>query len=110
MYIKQYVYIVKRNADTNEGRGPMVVDSIWTDDHDEVAKYIDSKPGVQGRRMKWSRESHGDWTMTRVELKTSYAEVQDEMQETLRLEALNKLSDEEIRALGLDEQYPNYLK
>ncbi len=59
------IYIVERNADTTEGRGPMVIDSVWLD-WNKAAAYIDDKPGVMGRRAKWS-ESPDDWRIVTME-------------------------------------------
>lgn len=96
-----YVWVVKRNVDMTEGRGPMVLDSIWVDNKVEVAKYIDCQEGVMGRRAKWSEMDHGDWTMERVELKNSYAKEFSKHMEKVRKKALQKLTDEEREALGL---------
>lgn len=64
------VYAVFKNADTCEGRGrgPMVLDSVWSD----LAKantYIDSQPGVMGRMCKWSEQKYGDWYVSEMNLR-----------------------------------------
>lgn len=61
------VYVVMRNADLIEGRGPMVFDSVW-DDRDSAAKHIDDKPGVMGRKQKWSEQKFGDWEIIEAPL------------------------------------------
>lgn len=99
--MSEYVYIVKRQSDTTEGRGPMAFDSVWADDREEVAAYIDDKPGVMGRTKKWSEELHGDWTMERYPLYRDSVEMHEARQTKLREDALSKLSVEEIDALGL---------
>lgn len=54
------VFIVMKNADMNEGRGPNIIDSVWFF-RERASEYIDIQPGVQGRRCKWSEEKFGDW-------------------------------------------------
>jgi hypothetical protein len=53
-----------RNADDIEGRGPMVPDRAFLHEH-HAAEYIDTQPGLMGRRRQWSKESNGDWRMRR---------------------------------------------
>lgn len=60
------IYIVKRNSDSTEGRGPMVVDSVWLS-REKANDYIDDQPGVMGVRQKWSHMPYGDWTVTEIE-------------------------------------------
>ena len=59
------VFIVRRNADSTEGRGPMVLDSVWRS-RKKAAAYIDGQPGVMGIREKWSEKEFGDWTIEEV--------------------------------------------
>lgn len=54
------VYITYRQSDTMEGRGPMVMDKIFSHIH-HANSYIDAQPGVWDRRKKWSEETSGDW-------------------------------------------------
>lgn len=53
-----------RNSDMTEGRGPMVMDSVWLDKQ-KANDYIDKQQGIMGRKLKWSEEDYGDW---RVEM------------------------------------------
>lgn len=99
--MSEYVWIVKRQSDTTEGRGPMMFDSVWADDREQVAQYIDDKPGVMGRTQKWSEEQHGDWTMERFPLFRDSVEIHEARQQELRQMALAKLSQEEMDALGI---------
>lgn len=49
-------YIALRNADMIEGKGLMVPDTYFL--HKEHADdYVDSKPGVMGKRAKWLKEN-----------------------------------------------------
>jgi hypothetical protein len=97
-----FVWVVKRNSDTTEGRGPMVVDSIWTADaEEECAAYIDGQHGVMGRTAKWSEAEYGDWTMERTPLFDSRSTKKSRDEADLRISALKKLSPKEKVALGL---------
>lgn len=60
------IYVVYVNADMTEGRGPMVVDSIWLN-KSKAEKYIDSKEGVMGRKNTWSNVAYGDWMIKSME-------------------------------------------
>ncbi len=61
------VHIVFRNADTTEGRGPMVLDRVFAD-KEKANAFIDSQPGVMGRRAKWSTILYGDWEVRTLEV------------------------------------------
>jgi len=69
------VYVVHRNSDTTEGKGPMVLDKIFQFLSD-ANNYVDDQPGVQGRRAQWSKETYGDWTVTPVEALNIYVSPQ----------------------------------
>ena len=56
----QIAFVVMRNSDMTEGRGPMMMDSIFID-RAEAVIYMDSQPGVMGRTVQWSKENYGDW-------------------------------------------------
>lgn len=102
--IESYVWVVMKNADTNEGRGPMVLDSIWAAGAEvECRAYVNSRPGVQGRRCEWTKDAYGDWTMTRHELHSSLQEIVKAERAALRRGALAKLTPQEREALGLGE-------
>lgn len=94
-----YVYLVRRNSDTNEGRGPMVVDSIWQT-RESAALYIDYKPGVMGRTEKWSDQDHGDWEIEEAMVLTSVDDKDKADEEAARAKALAKLSPNERVLLG----------
>lgn len=99
----QTIYIAQKNADTTEGRGPMInVCAFFT--FEEAAKFVDDKPGVMGRREKWSEKKWGgDWKILPIAVFDNVAEYESEHQEELRQAALKKLTLEERRILGLDK-------
>lgn len=63
-------YVVFKNSDMTEGRGPMVFDSVWLD-AEKAAEYIDKQPGVMGRTAKWSEEKYGDWEIRPIKIGVS---------------------------------------
>lgn len=85
--MKQYVYVVQDVIGE--------VDSVWGDDSNEVGAYFDRFAKTDNLR-----------GFKRFEVKTSFVE----QEETMVLEALGKLSDEEIKLLGLDKAYPHLLQ
>lgn len=89
-----------RNADEIEGRGPMVPDFAFL--HKEHAeRYIDEQPGVIGRRSKWSQQKYGDWGLKAIEV-LEYDVIEESVKKLkTKLNALDKLTDEEKEALGL---------
>jgi hypothetical protein len=64
----KYVYLVYKNADMTEGRGPMVLDSVWGTEED-AWEYADNQEGVMGRKCKWSAQKYGDWEVQEVEVR-----------------------------------------
>ena len=68
------VFVVTKNADLIEGRGPMIIDSIWLDE-EEANEYAANQKGVMGRpnryfntvRKAW--ETTGDWEVTEFTVK-----------------------------------------
>lgn len=89
-------YQTRRNADTTEGRGPMVNDRAFVH-YKDAAAYIDEQPGVMGRRSKWSECEYGDWDIQEVKALTGPFDVSEDK----RKKALAKLTDEERKLLGL---------
>ena len=73
--------------------------------HKEHAeRYIDERPGIMGRRVKWSQQSEfGDWRIKQVDvIDYDIVEVKAN-KERIRQDALKKLSKEEKEALGLTD-------
>lgn len=101
------IYQTMRNSDMTEGRGPMVADLAFTE-REYAEDYIDSKPGVMGRRMKWSEQDYGDWTIKEVEVLDYNPIEQERERKRLASQALRKLSIEEREALGIKKE--SYLK
>lgn len=66
---KTYVYLVFRNADMTEGRGPMVFDKKVFSSFETAADYTDRQTGVMGRKAKWSEQEYGDWQIRIAEVK-----------------------------------------
>lgn len=97
------VFLTMRNADTTEGRGPMVHDKAFLQ-RDHAVEYIDRQPGVMGRQAKWSQEKYGDW---RIEPLVVYmgrfteAAAQEELRRAAYEKAKSLLSSAELTALGL---------
>ena len=54
------IYMVTKNADQCEGRGPMVPHAFFFDMY-EALNYMYDLPGVQGRRANWAEERFGDY-------------------------------------------------
>lgn len=94
------VFVVFRNSDFNEGRGPDMMDSIWIT-QEEASKYIDQQPGIQGRRAKWSQETHGDWYIKIMPLIKDCDSKFKIDNEALKQKALAKLTPQERKVLGL---------
>lgn len=61
------VFVARRNADTNEGRGPMAPVLAFLN-KDDANKFIDGKPGVQGICRNWSEEEYGHWDIQELVL------------------------------------------
>jgi len=98
------IYLVKRNSDTTEGRGPMVIDTAFFS-RIEAAKYIDPKPGIMGRLSDkgWSTEKYGDWMIEPLIVYDSLTESNNNSREKLIESAMAKLTDSERIALGVDK-------
>lgn len=92
------IFLTFRNADMTEGRGPDVPDKAFLHLKD-AAGYIDDKPGVMGRRQKWSEIPHGDWNIRSLLVHEGPFDPQAEA----RKQALAKLTMEERVLLGLVE-------
>lgn len=68
---KTTVYLIYRNSDMTEGRGPMILNNKPSGffNLQDANDYIDQQPGVMGLRSKWSEvKSGGDWEVRPVEI------------------------------------------
>jgi len=54
----QTVYVVYKNADMTEGRGPMVFDRVFARRESALA-YVESKSGIMGRKTDLSESKNG---------------------------------------------------
>lgn len=64
------VYITRRNADMTEGRGPMIMDKVF-DTYEKAEIYINSQPGVMGRKGNWTSGKDGsDWDIKEATVET----------------------------------------
>jgi hypothetical protein len=94
------IYMTKRNSDPIEGKGPMVNDKAFLyKEHAEA--YIDTQPGIMGRKAKWSQEKYGDWTIVEIEIVEHDVVEHDRIKKEMKEKALAKLTDEEREVLGL---------
>jgi|1185.fasta_scaffold212651_3 hypothetical protein len=98
------VYAVYRNQDMTEGRGPMVLDRLFAD-MDSAHQYANAQRGVMGRKPasgSWETERYAsDWETRTLPVFSSLAEESQWTQNDTRARALNKLSPDERRVLGL---------
>jgi hypothetical protein len=95
-------YMTMRNSDEVEGRGPMVNDACFMFKKD-AEDYINNMPGVMGRRAIWSSiEPYGDWLIKEVEIYESLEVFRVARADTLRNNALAKLTVEERKILNLE--------
>lgn len=91
------IYILMCQTDMTEGRGPYAVHSVWGD-RKEAEKYMDSMPGVMGRKVQWSKEKCGDWVLATHKVLYVAADANGELR---RQQAMAKLTDEDKKILGL---------
>lgn len=94
------VYAAYKNSDMTEGRGPMIMDRVFSKLND-ANQYIDNKPGVMGRTSKWSTEKFGDWEVRVLSVVENEQVTEIEKQERIQ-KALSKLTDQEKADLGLE--------
>jgi hypothetical protein len=100
------VFIVLKNADFTEGRGPMLFHSVW-EDGEQAIKYVEKQQGISGSRQKVERGKYGHFAyangylINEKPLMTSLGDVEAAELLTKREAALRKLNDEDKRVLGL---------
>lgn len=91
------VYVTYKNADMTEGRDPMVAVNAFSAKKDAEA-FIDVQPGCMGRTHRWSQRS--DWAVRPMAVYDSLEEAVQGEQDEIRKNALNKLTEQEKKALG----------
>lgn len=98
------IYQTYRNADTTEGRGPMLPDKAFLQRKD-AQEYVLQQDGVMGRHPHQfgsnSWEGMGDWRVEEIQVYESLTEAQVTEKRSLRASALAKLTRSEQEALGL---------
>lgn len=97
------VYGAYRYADMNEGRGPMVLDRVFSKAAD-AQTYINKQRGVQGRvapEHGWQNSEMGDWQVKPIHVLAHPDDSEEYENERIRRFALSKLSPIERRLLGL---------
>ena len=94
------IYLTRRQSDTTEGRGPMVLDKCFLH-REHAAEYIDAQTGIMGRKAKWSTKEFGDWTIEAIEVLEHNVIDSDKVKQERRASALAKLTELEREALGL---------
>jgi len=60
-------YVVSRNADMVEGRGPMIPVRYYLN-KERAIEWMDQQPGCMGRRGEWSKLCYGDWEIREIEI------------------------------------------
>ncbi len=95
------VYAIFKNSDTTEGRGPMVLDSIFAN-RTAAVEYADAQPGIMGRRGKWSEEKYGDWEIREMPLFSLAEQKNAAVIAEQKARALSKLTPFERKLLGLE--------
>lgn len=86
----QTVWAAKKNADLTEGRGPMVIIALFSDE-------VSARSAARG----WGVMGVGDGEVTPMFVYNTYREYVEEKDNEIRNRALAKLSEEEKRTLGL---------
>lgn len=94
------IYQTYKQSDETEGRGPRIPDFAFLYEEHAV-RYIDSQPGIMGRRAKWSNEKYGDWSVEEIEVLDFDVIEAGQATARLKMKALAKLTIEEKEALGL---------
>jgi hypothetical protein len=95
-------YLVMKNADMTEGRGPNMPTGIGFLDKSEGKKYIDAQFGVMGRPAPaggWGR--YGDWELVPITIMDTADQAFVNARAKIKADALAKLTWEEKEALGL---------
>lgn len=106
-------YVVKKNADMTEGRGPMIPVAYFL--YEDVAwGFADQHTGVMGRRPNsgtWRMEKYGDWEVEEIDIQeiTNIPDLKQQQQEEKKRQALAKLTQEERDLLGLRSNFRSYI-
>ena len=100
------IYVVLKNADFTEGRGPMLFDSVW-ENGDDAINYVSDQPGIYGSKQHIELNKYGfyayanGYQIKEIPLFETYEGMEEIQKEKTRQQALAKLTKEEKEALGL---------
>lgn len=101
------VYIVMKNADFTEGRGPMLLHSLWEDGEDAIG-YIQKQQGIFGSIQKVERNKYGKYAYCNgYEIQEKFviskgSDIEAYQKQEVVQKALAKLTKEERSLLGLE--------
>lgn len=104
----QKVYVVMRNADFTEGRGPMLMHSLWLRGP-EAVKFVESQDGIYGspQRVEMGKYGHyasaNGFQIDEKQIFVTLSEYEATADEAVRAAALAKLSPKEKAVLGLKD-------
>ena len=77
------------------------VESHWIGKRDIVVDYIDSKPSLPGKGRN-SIDAYGKWKLVPIHVFSSLEEKTSHEQNALRTSGMEKLTEDEAKALGLN--------
>lgn len=103
------VFVVKRNADFTEGRGPMVLHAIFASGP-EAVEYVKTRKGIYGSAQKIEMGRDGKYASANgydiVEIKVhdTKEEFLAQIEADERAAALRKLTARECELLGLEKE------
>jgi hypothetical protein len=101
--MNKFVYVVKKNADFTEGRGPMLLDSVWSDP-DEAVKWVKQQGGIYGSEQRVELNKYGYYAYAngyQIEKMPLLDNANEMEHETAKQKALAKLTPEDRVVLGL---------
>ena len=97
------VFVVMKNRDFTEGRGPMVPTDLCFDNEESAWEYCNTQTGIYGSEVPtggW-QTARGHWEVKSFTVLSSAKSTIESRKQEIREYALNKLSKEEREALGL---------
>lgn len=106
---KNTIFIVLKNADFTEGRGPMLFHSAWHNGEDAI-RWVSAQSGIFGSAQRINRGQYGYYAYANGYqiIETTTIESYDDFiiagETNARREALAKLTLDERRVLGLSEE------
>jgi hypothetical protein len=96
------VYIPFYNSDMTEGRGPMLPKPFGFVSRSQATEYIDSQPGIMGRKGPWSNSTGGDWEVKDFKILKSSEEALRTEADIERHKLIKQLGPDNCRLLGID--------